>query len=73
MRPIIVAPFTGAWIEINRTRSRRRRISWVAPFTGAWIEMRRLALHSGHAGEIKARMGHEPIILRKGAESDEIR
>ena len=33
-----VAPFTGAWIEISRSRT----CSWgayVAPFTGAWIEI----------------------------------
>ena len=33
-----VAPFTGAWIEMQsmRPRPRPRR---VAPFTGAWIEI----------------------------------
>ena len=34
----IVAPFTGAWIEILQCRERGS--PWhVAPFTGAWIEM----------------------------------
>ena len=36
---MVVAPFTGAWIEIVRART----LSWVtvgvAPFTGAWIEI----------------------------------
>ena len=34
----LVAPFTGAWIEMrrgNRTYHKRQ----VAPFTGAWIEI----------------------------------
>ena len=36
---ILVAPFTGAWIEI-RTWSNPWPMSWpVAPFTGAWIEI----------------------------------
>ena len=35
-----VAPFTGAWIEIN-TVSMYLNTAWVAPFTGAWIEIRR--------------------------------
>jgi len=33
-----VAPFTGAWIEINRQTAWIVKIS-VAPFTGAWIEI----------------------------------
>ena len=34
----VVAPFTGAWIEIaNYTKRIPRRL--VAPFTGAWIEI----------------------------------
>ena len=38
MRPALVAPFTGAWIEMCQGTARRR---WplVAPFTGAWIEI----------------------------------
>ena len=36
---IIVAPFTGAWIEMVRP-TRTRRLYGVAPFTGAWIEIR---------------------------------
>ena len=34
----LVAPFTGAWIEIC-TRSPSSSLSYVAPFTGAWIEI----------------------------------
>jgi len=33
-----VAPFTGAWIEIEIVR-RGIRLVAVAPFTGAWIEI----------------------------------
>ena len=33
-----VAPFTGAWIEIN-TLSILKEWRKVAPFTGAWIEI----------------------------------
>ena len=38
MARILVAPFTGAWIEIvsNAEREEERQ---VAPFTGAWIEI----------------------------------
>ncbi len=35
----LVAPFTGAWIEIPST-SRNMTAQSVAPFTGAWIEIR---------------------------------
>ena len=34
----LVAPFTGAWIEIPCNIS-FARVSIVAPFTGAWIEI----------------------------------
>ena len=34
----LVAPFTGAWIEISFT-DYMRRTKDVAPFTGAWIEI----------------------------------
>ncbi len=34
----IVAPYTGAWIEIQNT-SNDYCNSFVAPYTGAWIEM----------------------------------
>ena len=34
----IVAPFAGAWIEINHTPEKERYIQ-VAPFAGAWIEI----------------------------------
>ena len=36
----LVAPFTGAWIEILLSTSSPYR-SPVAPFTGAWIEIKR--------------------------------
>jgi len=35
----LVAPFTGAWIEMS-TPASCRAASTVAPFTGAWIEIR---------------------------------
>ena len=38
MLPLLVAPFTGAWIEIS-SRIRPSVIWTVAPFTGAWIEI----------------------------------
>ena len=34
----MVAPFTGAWIEISRSLPTAQGIR-VAPFTGAWIEI----------------------------------
>ena len=34
----LVAPFTGAWIEIG-TAYKIEGDRYVAPFTGAWIEM----------------------------------
>ncbi len=34
-----VAPFTGAWIEIEGARAWMRSGLRVAPFTGAWIEI----------------------------------
>ena len=33
-----VAPFVGAWIEIQHTGQYRRQ-EYVAPFVGAWIEI----------------------------------
>ena len=33
-----VAPFAGAWIEMNLRRVQRKSF-WVAPFAGAWIEI----------------------------------
>ena len=36
---LLVAPFTGAWIEINSVRVDRCLPFTVAPFTGAWIEI----------------------------------
>ena len=38
IRLLVVAPFTGAWIEIA-TCSTPFWLPQVAPFTGAWIEM----------------------------------
>ena len=35
----IVAPFTGAWIEISSFPSPSIARVGVAPFTGAWIEI----------------------------------
>ena len=35
---LLVAPFTGAWIEIDG-RIRESSRGAVAPFTGAWIEI----------------------------------
>ena len=37
---LMVAPFTGAWIEILH-HSASRSDDTVAPFTGAWIEILR--------------------------------
>ena len=34
----VVAPFTGAWIEIRSLQGKIRK-KLVAPFTGAWIEI----------------------------------
>ena len=39
-RPILVAPFAGAWIEIAREQP-DKYFGSVAPFAGAWIEMRK--------------------------------
>ena len=38
---LLVAPFTGAWIEILSHGCRCQSL-WVAPFTGAWIEIQAL-------------------------------
>ena len=35
---LLVAPFTGAWIEITPSTV-SLTLAFVAPFTGAWIEM----------------------------------
>ena len=35
----VVAPFTGAWIEIRRGKEVFMVNDEVAPFTGAWIEI----------------------------------
>ncbi len=39
----IVAPYKGAWIEINAVR-KLEDTSWVAPYKGAWIEIGRQQL-----------------------------
>ena len=36
--PLIVAPYTGAWIEIKNV-GRVTVVNNVAPYTGAWIEI----------------------------------
>ena len=36
---VTVAPFTGAWIEIQKSDVGRAVRIVVAPFTGAWIEI----------------------------------
>ncbi len=38
MQLALVAPYTGAWIEINRLNKSFTRKK-VAPYTGAWIEI----------------------------------
>ena len=35
----MVAPFTGAWIEIETSLNQVKMMTEVAPFTGAWIEI----------------------------------
>ena len=37
---VVVAPFTGAWIEIAFALQRFYEKDAVAPFTGAWIEIK---------------------------------
>ena len=50
----LVAPFTGAWIEI--TKIMRRQISGlVAPFTGAWIEITRRTTRAGGCRSLPSR------------------
>ena len=41
----VVAPFTGAWIEIDTWRAYASGTG-VAPFTGAWIEITTLGIMS---------------------------
>ena len=38
----LVAPFTGAWIEIHYTQPAVPLRWHVAPFTGAWIEIKQI-------------------------------
>ena len=38
LKPTYVAPFTGAWIEIDINIAEEQEMK-VAPFTGAWIEI----------------------------------
>ena len=47
---VLVAPFAGAWIEIENLCQRQLQHS-VAPFAGAWIEIHYLA--SGLTGLIR--------------------
>ena len=49
-----VAPFTGAWIEIER-KYHQVMGSAVAPFTGAWIEIH---IEDMDAGLIRSRTLH---------------
>ena len=35
----MVAPFTGAWIEMQEAQQMQAQQAQVAPFTGAWIEI----------------------------------
>ena len=39
IRKNTVAPFTGAWIEIESAKDLVSYLGDVAPFTGAWIEI----------------------------------
>ena len=45
MSAYLVAPFTGAWIEMDGGTS-SSQAPGVAPFTGAWIEIERSLLKS---------------------------
>ena len=45
----LVAPFTGAWIEIKLTLD-KHQYDMVAPFTGAWIEIRLAAIRAAPTG-----------------------
>ena len=36
---MVVAPFTGAWVEIDKKIDRLKNPIQVAPFTGAWVEI----------------------------------
>ncbi len=36
---MLVAPFVGAWIEIDNTIHVNVGLTQVAPFVGAWIEI----------------------------------
>ena len=38
-RPPEVAPYAGAWIEIEAV-DLLRRLQYVAPYAGAWIEIK---------------------------------
>ena len=37
----LVAPFAGAWIEIEKAEDAQAKAIQVAPFAGAWIEISR--------------------------------
>ena len=47
---VIVAPFTGAWIEITAA-GEKFRAAKVAPFTGAWIEISTSSEDDAYGGE----------------------
>ena len=51
MRKIVVAPYTGAWIEIRMRCSTSYHLA-VAPYTGAWIEIENVDLGTGEVKEI---------------------
>ena len=44
---LLVAPFTGAWIETSRLEKQFASCK-VAPFTGAWIETHSLTVLHAH-------------------------
>ncbi len=45
----MVAPFTGAWIEISGKAYTMDDLKGVAPFTGAWIEITHACASGGKA------------------------
>ena len=67
-----VAPFTGAWIEINKSVSKYLFPQKVAPFTGAWIEMISL-IKSARTGHVAPFTGAWiEIFLRDFTSEDSI-
>ena len=51
---LLVAPFTGAWIEMG-CKATRRPMWPVAPFTGAWIEILAVCLEPLIVGSLPSR------------------